>query len=83
MDTGVYISFLEEMMAHFSDYAHQQAHNALRWENAVLFHDNDTPHTIVNKFCGNLFEAKLGHSPFDVVAWVGNSAPYKYDLSLP
>ncbi len=28
-----------------------------------------------------LFEAKLAHSPFDVVAWVGNSAPYKYDLS--
>ncbi|MED6321610.1 MAG: homogentisate 1,2-dioxygenase, partial [Pseudomonadota bacterium] len=45
------------------------------------FEDNETPHTLVNKFCGNLFEAKLNHSPFDVVAWVGNSAPYKYDLS--
>lgn len=45
------------------------------------FEDNETPHTLVNKFCGNLFEAKLDHSPFDVVAWVGNSAPYKYDLS--
>ncbi|MCB4436389.1 homogentisate 1,2-dioxygenase [Alteromonas sp. McT4-15] len=46
------------------------------------FEDNETPHVMVNKFCGNLFEAILGHSPFDVVAWVGNSAPYKYDLSL-
>ena len=46
------------------------------------FEDNDTPHVVINKFCGNLFEATLDHSPFDVVAWVGNSAPYKYDLSL-
>lgn len=46
------------------------------------FEDNDTQHTMVNKFCGNLYKAELNHSPFDVVAWVGNSAPYKYDLSL-
>ena len=26
------------------------------------------------------YEAKQGHSPFDVVAWHGNYAPYKYDL---
>ena len=45
------------------------------------FEENDTPHTVINKYCGNLFEAPLSHSPFDVVAWVGNSAPYKYDLS--
>lgn len=25
--------------------------------------------------------AKTNHSPFDVVAWHGNYAPYKYDLS--
>ena len=24
---------------------------------------------------------ELGRSPFDVVAWHGNYAPYKYDLS--
>lgn len=45
------------------------------------YEDNDTPHTIVNKFAGHLYEASLSHSPFDVVAWVGNSAPYKYDLA--
>jgi homogentisate 1,2-dioxygenase len=38
--------------------------------------------TIVQKFGGELFEAKQGHSCFDVVAWHGNYVPYKYDLSL-
>jgi len=33
------------------------------------------------KFQGRLFSTQLGHSPFDVVAWHGNYAPYKYDLS--
>ncbi len=32
------------------------------------------------RFAGNLFQAELGHSPLDVVAWHGNYAPYKYDL---
>jgi homogentisate 1,2-dioxygenase len=32
------------------------------------------------KFCGQLWEADIGHSPLDVVAWHGNYAPYKYDL---
>lgn len=36
---------------------------------------------IVNKFGGRLFSCKLNHSPFDVVAWHGNLAPFKYDLS--
>lgn len=45
------------------------------------FEDDDTPHTLINKFCGHLYSAPLSHSPFDVVAWVGNSAPYKYDLA--
>jgi len=35
---------------------------------------------LVAKFCGNLWTAKIGHSPLDVVAWHGNYAPYKYDL---
>ncbi|MFC4932840.1 homogentisate 1,2-dioxygenase [Massilia sp. GCM10023247] len=35
---------------------------------------------LVAKFCGNLWEAEIGHSPLDVVAWHGNYAPYKYDL---
>jgi homogentisate 1,2-dioxygenase len=36
--------------------------------------------TLVAKFCGQLWRAKIGHSPLDVVAWHGNYAPYKYDL---
>lgn len=35
---------------------------------------------LVAKFMGNLWVAKLDHSPLDVVAWHGNFAPYKYDL---
>jgi len=45
------------------------------------FEDRDGDFTLTAKFCGGLHEAKMGHSPLDVVAWVGNSAPYKYDLS--
>jgi homogentisate 1,2-dioxygenase len=37
--------------------------------------------TIIAKYNGKLFEAKQNHTPFDVVAWHGNYAPYKYDLS--
>jgi homogentisate 1,2-dioxygenase len=29
---------------------------------------------------GNLWSARIDHSPLDVVAWHGNYAPYKYDL---
>jgi hypothetical protein len=29
---------------------------------------------------GQLFERRQEHSPFNVVAWHGNYAPYKYDL---
>ncbi len=36
---------------------------------------------ICNKYQGNLFVAKQSHSPFDVVGWHGNYAPYKYDLA--
>jgi len=37
--------------------------------------------TITTKYGGKLFDATRTHSPFDVVAWHGNYAPYKYDLS--
>jgi homogentisate 1,2-dioxygenase len=36
---------------------------------------------LVLKFQGGLWRARLDHSPFDVVAWRGNLAPCKYDLS--
>lgn len=44
------------------------------------YEDLETEHTIVAKFQGKLFSAKQDHSPFDVVAWHGNYAPYKYNL---
>jgi homogentisate 1,2-dioxygenase len=46
----------------------------------AAFEDVDQPHTLVAKFQGHLWAAELDHSPFDVVAWHGNYAPYKYDL---
>lgn len=44
------------------------------------FEDSDAPCEIVQKFQGALWSTVLGHSPFDVVAWHGNLAPYRYDL---
>lgn len=35
---------------------------------------------LVCKFDGRLYACDIGHSPLDVVAWVGNSVPYKYPL---
>jgi homogentisate 1,2-dioxygenase len=40
----------------------------------------DVKYKVVNKYMGRFFEMELQHSPFDVVAWHGNYAPYKYDL---
>eukprot|EP00271_Cylindrocystis_brebissonii_P014267 TRINITY_DN35573_c0_g1_i1.p1 TRINITY_DN35573_c0_g1~~TRINITY_DN35573_c0_g1_i1.p1 ORF type:complete len:500 (-),score=75.96 TRINITY_DN35573_c0_g1_i1:1458-2957(-) len=37
--------------------------------------------TVLQKFAGSLFEAKQDFSPFNVVAWHGTYAPFKYDLS--
>ena len=36
---------------------------------------------LVNKFGGHLWQTTLDHSPLNVVAWHGNYAPYKYDLT--
>jgi homogentisate 1,2-dioxygenase len=44
------------------------------------FEDLDREHELVARFGGRLWSARMNHSPFDVVAWRGNSAPYKYDL---
>ncbi len=35
---------------------------------------------LVGKFLAAAVGASMDHSPFDVVAWQGNYAPYKYDL---
>ncbi len=46
----------------------------------AAYEDQDTPTNLTVKWCGTLWQTKLGHSPLDVVAWHGNYAPYKYDL---
>ncbi|BFZ09238.1 hypothetical protein BsWGS_12277 [Bradybaena similaris] len=45
------------------------------------YEDRDVDFTVISKYHGHLFSATQGHSVFDVVAWHGNYAPYKYDLS--
>ncbi len=45
------------------------------------FEDRDEDFEIVQKFNGALWITTIGHSPFDVVAWHGNSAPCRYDLA--
>eukprot|EP01120_Amphizonella_sp_Union-15-10_P016204 TRINITY_DN8469_c0_g1_i1.p1 TRINITY_DN8469_c0_g1~~TRINITY_DN8469_c0_g1_i1.p1 ORF type:complete len:465 (-),score=84.35 TRINITY_DN8469_c0_g1_i1:69-1415(-) len=47
----------------------------------AAYEDLSTPYTVINKFQGSLFETVKDHSPFNVVAWHGNYAPYKYDLA--
>ena len=45
------------------------------------FEDVDAPTVVIQKFQGGLWQTRLDHSPFDVVAWHGNLAPYRYDLT--
>jgi homogentisate 1,2-dioxygenase len=45
------------------------------------FEDKDEPTEVIQKSLGSLWTTKLDHSPLDVVAWHGNYAPYRYDLS--
>ena len=44
------------------------------------YEDRPQRHELVAKFLGRLWTAQMDHAPFDVVAWRGNLAPYKYDL---
>ncbi len=46
----------------------------------AAFDDVEGDFEIIGKFSGQLWSAKVGHSPLDVVAWHGNYVPYKYDL---
>lgn len=46
----------------------------------AAYEDRDGDFELVVRFQGNLWSARIGHSPLDVVAWHGNHAPYKYDL---
>jgi homogentisate 1,2-dioxygenase len=47
----------------------------------AAFEDRDVDFRVAAKFMGRLWEAQYNHSPLNVVAWHGNYAPYKYDLS--
>jgi homogentisate 1,2-dioxygenase len=46
----------------------------------AAYEDVDGPHELTAKFMGQLWSARMDHSPVDVVAWHGNHAPCKYDL---
>ncbi|WNO55171.1 homogentisate 1,2-dioxygenase [Stakelama saccharophila] len=45
------------------------------------FEDIEGEFELVQKYLGSLWTTNLGRSPLDVVAWHGNLAPSKYDLS--
>ncbi len=57
-------------LANPRDFLHPVAH----------YEDRETPHRLLVKWGGRLWESEIGWSPLDVVAWHGNYAPYKYDL---
>ena len=48
----------------------------------AAFEERDGDFRVVAKFLGGLWEAKIDHSPLDIVAWHGTCTPYKYDLRL-
>lgn len=45
------------------------------------FEQVDGNFEIIQKFQGSFWSTVLNHSPFDVVAWHGNTVPYRYDLA--
>ena len=45
------------------------------------YEDRDEETEVVQKYLGALWTTTLDHSPLDVVAWHGNYAPWRYDLS--
>ncbi len=47
----------------------------------AAYEDREGDFELLCKFNGALFATDIDHSPLDVVAWVGNSLPYKYDLA--
>ena len=56
--------------------------NARDFETPVAaFEDKDEPTEVIQKSLGSLWTTTLDHSPLDVVAWHGNYAPWRYDLS--
>ncbi len=49
----------------------------------AAYEDRACPgYEVLVKHGGALFRSHIDHSPYDVVAWHGNYAPYKYDLAM-
>ncbi len=46
----------------------------------ATYEDERGEFELITKFGGRLYSCPLDHSPLDVVAWTGNSAPWRYDL---
>ncbi len=46
----------------------------------AVYEDVEGDFRLVQKLDGALWQASIGHSPLDVVAWHGSHAPYAYDL---
>lgn len=46
----------------------------------ACYEDDEAEYTLIAKYSGAFFSARLNHSPLDVVAWHGNHAPYQYSL---
>jgi len=47
----------------------------------AAYEDIERPCQLIFKSQGRLYLSEIPHSPLDVVAWHGNHAPFKYDLS--
>ena len=47
----------------------------------AAFEDREVPSTLTIKWCGQFHVTEIAQSPLDVVAWHGNYAPVKYDLT--
>ncbi|MGH8427082.1 MAG: homogentisate 1,2-dioxygenase [Gammaproteobacteria bacterium] len=47
----------------------------------AAYEDVEGRFELIAKFQGHFWSTELDHSPLDVVAWHGNNAPYKYDLT--
>ncbi len=47
----------------------------------AAFEDREGPAELTIKWCGQFHRTQIGQSPLDVVAWHGNYAPAKYDLT--
>jgi homogentisate 1,2-dioxygenase len=56
--------------------------NARDFETPVAqYEDAEGEVELIQKYLGALWTTTLDHSPLDVVAWHGNLAPWRYDLS--